>query len=1192
MADLQFHHHLLPPAPFAPPRAALHGPGLTLAAIRDRTLPGTPSEGQNAEEPIMIGSSDEEDEGEDERPLAHMHLGPGRGTIAEQRARLHNNRTGTPIPRAPENGLRIMSPPPLPQLGHLHHFHRRPEWPHPHHQHLHTLHQRLAASGIRPPEVLQRLIGHDRVGRLLGLVFGPAYAAEQQGQGNGPNQGPNQNQEYDVRMTHARARPRIGYSFDFAPDEDEEASAAVETKAPAVRTRTTIIIPDSPPTQPVDRKGKGRAVDEVLDLESDEWNASPGPGPSTSVSVSSPPRKRRKRQAVEIVEVLSDDDMDTDKASEPRTMAQPIEPEKVQTVLVCASCRRPLRMGGDRLWALRCGHMIDSRCYRKLAERPIVPEDVPMVDAEPVEETTTRKKKRRATGGRAGKAKGKGKAAAPAVPAPPVPRVAETLEWACPVNVCGRVHWSERVVTGATNVWQPMKETGAVGWFESFLCVWRVDSICACLCNVFLNEYNLWDVLVSQLWLRRRLTTRITFSSTPSALPLHHMIWPTFTYIEQNVVSTCCGLPAMRGISQLLVGASTLLGATAQLAQLDSIPGLPTPAQLASALASGPPSRLHPRVPLSTNDNTSIPLHDVQLLHPPPVPKSGTHCTVELLKHEFGQGSYDTPAVVGYSPPSGEECGVVGRWGAGREIDEMSRNGTQYDRLSSVYLDHVEIWRHSSAEPTKTGTVWTALKDLTPYTALLAKNGTLLMDFGNIISAELGLDGVFHVSLTATFYSGAAPSIDVPPSEVVLPLSNLSPNHSNYFSISDSAVGGVTSVSVPENTVKAVVEVYCSGNGAEEFWYLNTPDEIADYFSPDAGLAAKGPFREVQVLVDGKLAGVVWPFPVIYTGGITPTNWRPLTSYGAYNQPTYFVDITPFLPTLTDSATHNITLTVAGQGLSPLHSINSNWFVSGNVRLTLGSSGTRTMGTIKSYTADPFVSPSVKGSAGPGNKTIYASVGAARKLRIESELIVGGKEKRSVVFEQDLKYENGQKYVDDGWVQWGTQLTTGYTKSSINGKVSLLDTFSYPLSVFSNYTLYSMQFGKSLFPIFSIYSAYGSEINQTFTRALLPPSGRAHTLLWTSRAQGWVGMDDAPGLRHAINGTGETVQSFGYGDIGGETYLRKSHVKNDGWVEDVVWGSLASMNPPVKDTSPGGGTGFRRRDFGGRMCGLRSGVCF
>ncbi|CUA70516.1 Peptide-N4-(N-acetyl-beta-glucosaminyl)asparagineamidase A [Rhizoctonia solani] len=632
-------------------------------------------------------------------------------------------------------------------------------------------------------------------------------------------------------------------------------------------------------------------------------------------------------------------------------------------------------------------------------------------------------------------------------------------------------------------------------------------------------------------------------------------------------------LPQLLGaVSTFFASEAAVLGQKVfdvpQLDQIGAVSGLPTPAQLISELGAGL-NNLDRRVPLSTNDNTTVPLVDLQILHPPPVPKTGTHCTVELLKYAFGN-SYDAPAVVSYSPPTSKDCGSVGSWGTVVGNLTVYSNGTQYDRLSSLYLDHVEIWRHSSAEPTKTGTVWTSLKDLTPYTALLSKNGTLLMDFSNIISADLGLDGVFYVTLTATFYSDAlkASSNVKSPSEVIVPLSNLSSDRSNYFTISDSPAGGVSNVTIPSNAVSAVVEVYCSGNSAEEFWYLNTPDEIASYFSPAAGLVTKGPFREVQVLVDGKLAGVVWPFPVIYTGGITPTNWRPLASYGAYNQPTYFVDITPFLPTLTDSAPHNITLSVLGQGLSPLHSINSNWFVSGNVRLTLGASDTRTTGKITSYTVDPYVDPSVKGSASPGNVTVHASVAAQRKLRIASELVVGGNEKRTVVFEQVLKFENAQDYADDGWVQWGTQSTAGYTKSSTNGQVSLLDTFSYPLSVFSNYTLYSMQFG-----------AYGSAINQTFARALQPPSGVAHTIFWTSRAQGWVGMDDSPSLRHAINGTGETIQAFAYGDVAGETYFRKSHAKNDGWVSDKVWGSLASANPAVRDTNPDGGSGFRRREL-------------
>ncbi|KAK0456818.1 hypothetical protein EV421DRAFT_2013871 [Armillaria borealis] len=38
---------------------------------------------------------------------------------------------------------------------------------------------------------------------------------------------------------------------------------------------------------------------------------------------------------------------------------------------------------------------------------------------------------------------------------------------------------------------------------------------------------------------------------------------------------------------------------------------------------------------------------------------------------------------------------------------------------------------------------------------------------------------------------------------------------------------------------KAYIQIFCSGNSAEEFWYLNSTDQVG-----------KHPFREVQVLVD------------------------------------------------------------------------------------------------------------------------------------------------------------------------------------------------------------------------------------------------------------------------------------------------------------------------------------------------------
>jgi hypothetical protein len=74
-------------------------------------------------------------------------------------------------------------------------------------------------------------------------------------------------------------------------------------------------------------------------------------------------------------------------------------------------------------------------------------------------------------------------------------------------------------------------------------------------------------------------------------------------------------------------------------------------------------------------------------------------------------------------------------------------------------------------------------------------------------------------------------------------------------------------------------------------------------------------------------------------------------------------------------------------------------------------------------------------------------------------------------------------------------------------------------------------------------------------------------------------MDDWPGLRHAINGTGETSQTFAYTDGRGGSYYRDLAAKNDGWVSDAVWGTLKDANPAVPNSQiwPDGGPGFRKR---------------
>ena len=48
----------------------------------------------------------------------------------------------------------------------------------------------------------------------------------------------------------------------------------------------------------------------------------------------------------------------------------------------------------------------------------------------------------------------------------------------------------------------------------------------------------------------------------------------------------------------------------------------------------------------------------------------------------------------------------------------VTSKGRQYDRLALMYLGDTEVFRTSTAEPTKNGIVWTYIKDMSPYNAL------------------------------------------------------------------------------------------------------------------------------------------------------------------------------------------------------------------------------------------------------------------------------------------------------------------------------------------------------------------------------------------------------------------------------------------------------------------------------------------
>lgn len=268
----------------------------------------------------------------------------------------------------------------------------------------------------------------------------------------------------------------------------------------------------------------------------------------------------------------------------------------------------------------------------------------------------------------------------------------------------------------------------------------------------------------------------------------------------------------------------------------------------------------------------------------------------------------------------------------------VTSRGRQFDRLGLMYLGDTEVFRTSTAEPTNNGILWTYVKEMDQYTALWKTDQKIIFDLGNLIDATY--TGIFSTRLTATFFTvpDARPTADQ-----ILPISARASGEDAPSAFSVPADIAKVSYKIPQNAERAVVSLSACGQATEEFWYTNVLNSEVNTFSSETGtLYGHSPFREVQLLIDGQVAGVSWPFPIIFTGGIVPGLWRPIAGIDAFDLREHEIDITPWLPNLCDGADHSFEIRVAGidddghdvASLTP--TVGSTWIVTGKIFLFLG----------------------------------------------------------------------------------------------------------------------------------------------------------------------------------------------------------------------------------------------------------------
>jgi len=250
--------------------------------------------------------------------------------------------------------------------------------------------------------------------------------------------------------------------------------------------------------------------------------------------------------------------------------------------------------------------------------------------------------------------------------------------------------------------------------------------------------------------------------------------------------------------------------------------------------------------------------------------------------------------------------------------------------------------------------------------------------------------------------------------------------------------------------------VSACGQGEEEFWWSNVLSSDVHSF-PDTTLLGFSPFRELQLYIDGSLAGVAWPFPVVFTGGIVPGLWRPVVGIDAFDLREDEIDITPWLPLLCDGNQHAFEIRVAGidddgEGEGALWpTVGNYWVVTGKIFIWLDAEGSVTTGLgPKRHEQEPsFILTSVvePGSNGT-NETLRYQAQVQRYVSFNSTLNTS-KGSQPVSWQQSLEFYNLGNLTRQGNMQITNQQTTGVDVSSSGYSKK----FSYPLWVQSSFAV-------------------------------------------------------------------------------------------------------------------------------------------
>ncbi len=538
--------------------------------------------------------------------------------------------------------------------------------------------------------------------------------------------------------------------------------------------------------------------------------------------------------------------------------------------------------------------------------------------------------------------------------------------------------------------------------------------------------------------------------------------------------------------------------------------------------------------PHASAQSLTIGSHNVAVADPDVARPPGKPCVISLFNNQsFDNLSGGVP--FNYAPPPG----CPGPWQKVVLSIDLGIVGTnQFDRTGSIWLGGAILYFGTTQEPTiapPNPTTWHIERDVTDYSALFGASQVGHADLANYVEGPY--DGKITGSASLYFYPvvGNARQSLQPRPDVVLSM-NASPTSGTYALNTTADQYVATYTALPRNIERAYLDVYTQSQSNDEIWYSCNPNDQGQLSFFGCNNTA---FREAEISIDGKPAGVAPVYPWIYTGGTgNPWLWEPTPGVQTLSFVPYRVDLTPFAGVLDDGKTHTVALSV--------FNANQYFSVAGNLLLYLDHGASQVSGSVISNSLSAAPTPKVAENLSvDANKNVTGgniTVSSNRQFAIvgvvaTSHGVVKTKVAQTVAFSNSQDYtlpanSEGESIVQESTVDSTTTRSEGWKTTVVRER------HSYPLKLDlgyfqqtdGTYQQYSHVKEQGFKQSVSLLSDFSLPVAATVDNRFVGNN----TILLNSAANKITGLSDT-----------YSRQAYAYGDSFGECYDRKIASKSN-----------------------------------------------